>query len=141
MGPKFDDPILLPNGKLKVEGPFETYGEVLDDVVVRFLIVPDRSKHPIFGTAKIAKDRLRIFRPNPPDPKNPNAAITSGRFSATVVPNPGLRPGDDVRAIGLSVAVKRADPDPPAFESFTWCVTVKVQRQPRQARRSPRKAA
>jgi hypothetical protein len=135
MGPKFRDPILLPNGKLEVEGPFETDGEVLDKVVVRFLIIPDESKTPIFGTATIA--RLRIFRP---DPTKPDLAITRGTFRATVPNSAGLRVGDRVRAIGLSVAVKRADsPDPPAFETFTWCVTREVKRKPRQARRSPRK--
>ena len=56
------------------------------------------------------------------------AKITSGTFSKTVR-NPGLRAGDHVRAIGLSVAVKKADGhDPPAFETFTWCVTVKVKK-------------
>ena len=48
--------------------------------------------------------------------------VSRGRFSATVAGS-GLAVGATVRAIGLAVAVKRADPpDPPAFETFTWCV-------------------
>ena len=52
-------------------------------------------------------------------------AITTGKFSA-IVPNPGLSPDERVRAIGLSVTVKDAGDDPPAFETFTWCVSVHV---------------
>ena len=37
MGPKFDKIALLAEtATLLVEGPFETHGEVVDDVVVRF---------------------------------------------------------------------------------------------------------
>ena len=43
MGPRFDKIALLGNGDLLVEGPFETHGEVVDDVVVRILIVTDAS--------------------------------------------------------------------------------------------------
>ena len=132
MGPKFDNLILLNSGELKVKGPFETNGKVLDHVVVRFLIIPD-GKETIFGTATIAQRDLRTF---PPDPHDPDAAITSGRFSATV-PNPGLRPNEHVRAIGLSVTVKDAGDDPPAFETFTWCVTVKVKSEGEEEEGAP----
>ena len=39
MGPRFDKIALLADGELLVEGPFETHGVVVDDVVVRILIV------------------------------------------------------------------------------------------------------
>ncbi len=55
MGPKFDNLILLSSGELEVKGPFETNGRVLDDVVVRFLIIAD-GKQTIFGTAMITQD-------------------------------------------------------------------------------------
>jgi hypothetical protein len=132
MGPKFNDPILR-GDELEVSGPFDTHGEVLDDVVVRFLIIKDGSNDPIFGTAKIPHNQLKDC-PCPdcgdqaPEDRAVPAQITSGTFSKTVdVRNRGIRVGDRVRAIGLSVAVKKADgDDPPAFETFTWCVTVKV---------------
>lgn len=127
MGPKFDNLILLPSGELKVKGPFETNGKVLDHVVVRFLIIPD-GKETIFGTATIAQDALR--------PDDPGRGITSGNFSA-IVPNPGLRPNEHVRAIGLSVTVKDAGDDPPAFETFTWCVTVKVKSEGEEEEGAP----
>jgi hypothetical protein len=119
MGPKFDNLILLDSGELEVKGPFETNGRVLDHVVIRFLIIAD-DKQTIFGTATIDQDALR--------PDDPGRGITSGTFSA-IVPNPGLRPNEHVRAIGLSVTVKDAGDDPPAFETFTWCVTVKVKKE------------
>ena len=43
------------------------------------------------------------------------------------MPGSGLAAGPKVRGIGVSVAVKRADPpDPSAFETFTWCVNFEV---------------
>ncbi|HSS75062.1 MAG TPA: hypothetical protein VLK53_15990 [Gaiellaceae bacterium] len=123
MGPKFKDPILR-GDQLEVSGPFDTHGEVLDYVLVRFLIIKEGS-NPIFGTASIPNNELKEC--DCPDCED-HAKITSGTFRKTVdVQNRGLRVGDRVRAIGLSVAVKKADGhDPPAFETFTWCVTVHV---------------
>ena len=126
MGPKFNDLMLLGNGKLEVSGPFDTHGEVLDDVVVRFLIIAD-DKQTIFGTATIPNDKLApcsapIVNTHPVRTRNHKRDVQRDRRH-----DPGLRVGDRVRAIGLSVAVKKADGhDPPAFETFTWCVTVKV---------------
>ena len=54
MGPRFDKIALLADGKLLVEGPFETHGEVVDDVVVRILIVADGHRRERFGTATVA---------------------------------------------------------------------------------------
>jgi hypothetical protein len=119
MGPRFDKIALLGNGDLLVEGPFETHGEVVDDVVVRILIVADEIPRERFSTATLRNSAVT---------KSGTAddAISRGRFSGTVT-GAGLKVDDTVRAIGISVAMKRADhPDPPAFETFTWCVTVKV---------------
>ena len=119
MGSKFDTMVLLANGDLLVEGPFETHGEVIADVVVRFLIMADGNPGPRFGTATLAKSAVTTSGTAPD-------VVSRGRFSATVAGS-GLAAGAKVRGIGLSVAVKRADPpDPPAFETFTWCVTFKV---------------
>jgi hypothetical protein len=123
MGPRFENPVLLPNGDLKVEGPFETYGEVIDDVVIRFLIMGNgHGLPPILGTATLAQDDLkRDTHPN-------GDVITRGVFSKTVPNSLGLRRGARVRGIGLAVAVKRSDDDdPPAFETFTWCVNLVVR--------------
>ena len=117
--------------ELEVAGPFDTHGEVLDDVVVRFLIIPDGSNTPIFGTAKIPNDELKnVTAPIETTHAEDERSITSGTFRKTVdVHTEASRVGDQVRAIGLSVAVKKADGhDPPAFETFTWCVTVQVVR-------------
>ena len=51
MGPRFDKIALLANGDLLVEGPFETHGEVVDDVVVRFVIATDAIPRERFGMA------------------------------------------------------------------------------------------
>jgi hypothetical protein len=127
MGPRFDSPVLLANGTLlKVEGPFETYGEVIGDVTVRFLIMGDGQTSPILGTATLANAALNVSHPAS------DVTITRGRFSETVpnvtVPNsPPLKVGDKARGIGLAVALKQSGShDPPAFETFTWCVTLAV---------------
>ena len=145
MGPKFNDLKLLSNGKLEVSGPFDTHGAVLDEVVVRFLIIPadhdeesrtnadeesrtnaNEESKIIYGTAVINElDPCEC--PNCESPSRKDAQLTSGTFREIVDNHPGLEVGDRARAIGLSVAVKKADGhDPPAFETFTWCVTVKV---------------
>ena len=119
MGPRFDKIELLAGGGLLVEGPFETHGEVIDDVIVRFLVIGEGHAAPIFGTATLANSALTKSGTDPD-------VVSRGRFSATVAGS-GLAVDAKVRAIGLAVAVKRAAPhDPPAFETFTWCVTVKV---------------
>jgi len=119
MGPRFDKIELLASGDLVVEGPFETHGEVVDDVVVRFVIAADAIPRERFGIATVHKSSLAT---------SGTAAdlISRGRFSGTVSGS-GLAVGNTVRAIGLSVAPKRADPpDPSAFETFTWCVRFDV---------------
>ena len=120
MSGRFENPVIYPNGDLKVEGPFVTDGEVLGDVYVRFLIIADGSTKPVFGLAKVAN--LRTTNPGT------SKAITTGTFRKRV-PGSGLKGGTKVRGVGLSVAVKHADhPDPPALETFTWCVDLVVER-------------
>lgn len=126
MGPKFDKIELLANGKVLVEGPFETHGEVVDDVLVRFLIIEDGKPDAIAGTATLPKSAVTKSGTG-------DDVLSRGTFSATV-PASGLAKGATVRAIGILVAVKRADhPDPPAFETFTWCVKFKVTDEQAQA--------
>ena len=118
MGTKFDK-IFLADGDLHVEGPFETHGEVVDDVVVRFVIAADASPRERFGIAIVDKSSLAMSG-------TATDRISRGRFSGTVSGS-GLAVGNTVRAIGVSVAPKRADhPDPSAFETFTWCVRFDV---------------
>jgi hypothetical protein len=119
MGPRFDKIALLGNGDLLVEGPFETHGEVVDDVVVRILIVTDEVPRERFSTATVRNSAVTKSGTAPD-------VISRGRFSG-IVTGSDLKVDDRVRAIGISVAAKRADPpDPPGFETFTWCVTLKV---------------
>jgi hypothetical protein len=119
MGPKFDRIALLANGKLVVEGPFETHGDVVADVFVRIVIVADARPLERFGTATLRKSAVSKSGTG-------DDVISRGRFSGTV-DGSGLEVGDTVRAIGLSIAAKRADPpDPSAFEAFNWCVRFEV---------------
>jgi len=127
MGPKFTKIALDADGNLLVEGPFEIHGRVVDDVVVRYLIMAPGNPEPIVaGTTTLLKSAVTTSGADPD-------VVSKGTFSATV-PGSGLAVGADVRAIGISVAVKRADPpDPPAFETFTWCVKFKVTGEQAQA--------
>ena len=120
VGPKFDKVVLLPSGKLLVEGPFETHGEVVDDVFVRIVIVAEDAR-PLerFGTATLPKSDVSTSGRG-------DDVLSRGRFSGTV-DGSGLEVGDTVRVIGLSVAAKRADPpDPSVLEASNWCVRFEV---------------
>src|SRR3954471_5159069 len=120
---KFDKLQLIGPNELLVEGPFETHGDVIGDVTVKILIIRDgQNSDPKFAIATVT--------PEPPDPTKPG--LFTGRFSA-IVEAPGFfRRDDEVRAIGISVALKTTPPtapvppDPPSFETFTWCVGRKV---------------
>jgi hypothetical protein len=131
MGPKFSNPVLLPTGQLQIGGVFDTHGEVVEDVLIRFLLIPDDMPialtEPIIGTATIANAALASRG-------DPDSTVTHGEFSETVENKFGLRAGHRARGIATSIAVKASDaPDPPAFETFTWCVNVEVQPQAAQA--------
>jgi hypothetical protein len=109
--------------KLEVGGVFVTQGDVIGDVTVRFVLIPDKVPaaltDPIIGTARITRVR-----------RLPNSAISQARFRKVVNNRFKLPAGKKVRGIGIAVAVKKPDPsdhpDPPAFETFTWCVDLKV---------------
>ena len=76
MGTKFDK-IFLADGDLHVEGPFETHGEVVDDVVVRFVIAADAIPRERFGIATVDKSSLAMSG-------TATDRISRGRFSGTV---------------------------------------------------------
>jgi hypothetical protein len=125
MGPRFDKLQVDANGNLTVEGPFETYGELIGDVAVRFLII-GKDRTTIDSTTNVSADQPATFSSDPGASTASSVLVTSGTFSATV-PDSDFVAGDDVRAIGLAVAVKKAEhPNPPGFETFTWCVNLKV---------------
>ena len=131
MGPNFKDPVLVDPDTLKVEGQFDTHGEVIGNVMVGFLIIPDQMPDalsaPISGLIEMPASSLTK---RAPDPANPDVEVTTGTFVKADVSNTQYRVGvgHKVRVIGLSVAVKRGaprpvgPPDAPAFETFTWCV-------------------
>jgi hypothetical protein len=129
MGPKFNDPI-LDGGDITVSGPFETHGRVVDDVVVRFLVVGDTAAQTIIGTATLPNVNLtrttRSIGGGLPD-----LELTRGDFSVTVPNSARFKVDDKVRGIGLSAVLKAGDgTDPPAFETFTWCVNLTVAAPP-----------
>jgi hypothetical protein len=127
---KFDKLVLRSDGKLDVHGVFDTDGDVIDEVMVRFVLIPDETpaalSNPIVGTATIGASGLAPLGSAP--------AIQHAEFEETIDNLFDLRPDAKVRGIGIAVAVKRSDPpvppsthqDPPGFETFTWCVNLKV---------------
>ena len=143
MGPNFKDPVLVNPTQLKVEGTFDTHGEVIGNVMIGFLIVPDGRERaltePIVGIVELPNAELTTTSP---DPADPTVKVTTGEFVKADVSNAAYDLGvnAEVRVIGLSVAVKageppapgsdRTRPDAPAFETFTWCVDRKVVAAP-----------
>ena len=117
MGPKFDKIALSQTAKLLVEGPFETHGEVIDDVVVRILIRGEGITAPEPSPLRHWAD---LIGDSPAQPPHSTGAVQYQRAGS------GLAVGRKVLAIGLSVAERADHPDPSAFETFTWCVRVKV---------------
>lgn len=125
MPARFFAPTILLNGDLRISGPFISADELIGDVQVRFLIIPvteERSSDPpawtIDGVASCPH----------------GATVFEKIISRNDVPA-GLAAGNDVRGIGLAVAVKQFPPDPdnpgerpapPAFETLTWCVDLKI---------------
>ena len=123
MPARFFNPVLLSNGDLKVSGPFSNSdGKVLGDVLVRFLIIPD---------SKEGQPRPRMI-------DGVATVPPGGDAFDEIVPAakvPPLRKGDLVRGVGLAVAVKRFPPGPseppapPAFETLTWCVDLRIEEE------------
>ena len=102
MGPNFDKIERLANGDLLVEGPFETHGEVVDDVLVRIVISHDGIGR--YRTATVLNSAVTTSGTAPD-------VISRARFSTTVSV-PGIAVGAKVRAIALSVDLKRAGGGP-----------------------------
>lgn len=132
-GGRFDQLVRLGDGTLEVGGVFVTHGDVIGEATVRFVLIPDDNhaalEAPIMGTATI-KEVLRL----------PNSELSEARFTTKVDDPFDLEPDTKVRGIGIAVAVKASDPpdppssrpDPPAFETFTWCVNLRVSEPPRR---------
>ena len=133
VGPNFDKARLISATKLKVSGEFDTHAEVIDEVIIRILAIPEghatSMTNPMVGEARVGGEDA---------PLNTIANLTNGSFEGTVTGPTGsytVAVGDTVRLIGLSVAIKAPDvaikapdaPDPPGFETFTWCVSRVVE--------------
>ena len=109
---RFNNPQLLGNGNLRVSGPFtNSDGQVLGDVLVRYLIIPNANPANII-------DRV-------------TTVPLGGAGFQEIVPAaavPALHQGDHVRGIALAVVVKRFPPGAatPSFETFTWCVDLTI---------------
>jgi len=136
VGPKFDHPILKSTTELEISGQFDTHANVIGDVIVGFMIIPEKPgalNDPIVGEAKLTHGLLTTSA----DSANPDVSVTGGTFSTIVGNRYDLVVGDAVRVIGLSVAVKAPEPpvgsdpqDPPGFETYTWCVNRTVVAPP-----------
>jgi hypothetical protein len=108
----------LPNGELVVTGPVtgtEMPGfELVPPVLVRFLIIQSQEEGP-----DVIVDEVTTW--------------TSGSDWEALVPaarGAGIKPGRPARAIGLAVfrwdKVPVDRTSPPAFGTYTWCVTRNV---------------
>ena len=139
MGPNFTNVRHISATQLEVTGVFDTHGAVIDEVVIRILVIPENTVamvKPMVGEARLSG--LTTTPPLPTAPPFPpgrtNDTLVTGAFSGVVTAPPNtytVEIGDPVRIIGIAVAIKApeapADPqDPPGFETFTWCVTVEV---------------
>ena len=126
MGPNFDKARFISATKLKVSGKFDTHAEVIDEVIIRILAIPEghaaAMTKPMVGDARVGGEDA---------PLNTIDNLTNGSFEGTVTGPTGsytVAVGDTVRLIGLSVAIKAPEaPDPPGFETFTWCVSRVVE--------------
>jgi hypothetical protein len=124
---KFDKLVRLGDCKLEVGGVFVTLGKVIGEATIRFVLIPDDNRaaleEPIMGTATIKDVHC-----------DPETGISEARFTQKVHDPFDLKADAKVRGIGIAVSVKAPDPadppsghpDPPAFETFTWCVNLKV---------------
>jgi hypothetical protein len=132
VGPNFKNPVRRSSTQLEVEGSFDTHGEVIGNVMIGFLIIPEDNTEaltePITGIVTLTNDQLTT---RTPDANDDGVKITSGEFVKADVSNAfDLREGAKVRVIGLAVAVKAGEPavggsgppDAPAFQTYTWCV-------------------
>jgi len=124
----FANPILLPNCDLVVTGPVipatSTQVRQVDPVTIRVMVVQERD-----GREPVVIEELTSWTA---------AAGDNFRVVIPAVRAEGIEPGKKVRLIGVAIIrwdpIRGAesgvdDPDPPAFESFTWCVTRTVESQ------------
>ena len=115
---EFSNPLLLPNGDLRVSGPFDAeHARLLGDVNIRFLLIQkgaaDHDPPVIVDGVATWKDGQKDWETTIP---------------ADEVPRKLRGGGTRIRGAGVAVAVRRAEADaPPAFETYTWCVTKVVE--------------
>jgi len=140
MGPNFQDVNFVSPTSVDVTGTFDTHATVFGDVIVRILVIPFNDSDPTKTAAALQNPMVgqTVVGPsNPGFPLTTTPPLTTGSFAGTASVAPGhytVAPGDKVRLIGITVAVKAPDvatpptpQDPPAFETFTWCVTRTIQ--------------
>jgi hypothetical protein len=133
---QFKPPRLKENGDLEVRGPFTLEFDakwLVGDVVISFLIVQDVDGHP-----PILINGVATWRPERgPDwhATIPAAKMTRQLTTADDPPDPANPRKGRCRGIGQAIVFRQpepaaeadpANPDPPIFDSFTWCVTTKV---------------
>ena len=115
MPAKFNNPQLMPNGDLRVTGPFSTDGVPIPPVPIRFLMIGESR-----GDG------------GPPWMVGGVAEWTSGNEFEYVVPasevGSGVHVGAVVRGVGLAAVAKEPDDrrDPPWLDTMTWCVNLQV---------------
>ena len=117
----FNDPILLPGGELVVTGPVVIASSPLvllvPPITFRFLIV-----QKLKGRAAVVVDDEASW-----------AAGAVWEKMITADKAAGIALGE-VRAVGTAImrwdAIDPDSPDPPAFETYSWCVTRNVVSAP-----------
>src|SRR5690348_14844748 len=110
MPARFFNPTLMPNGDLRVCGPFDTSDQLMGDVQVRFLLIekPEEGSNAASSTQRPwVVDGVATC---------PHGGDTFEKIVPRAEVPRGLAAGDELRGIGLAVAVKRfpeAPGDPP----------------------------
>jgi hypothetical protein len=135
VGPNFDKARFISATKLKVSGKFDTHAEVIDEVIIRILAIPEghaaAMTKPMVGDARVGGEDAPLNTIDNLTNGSFEGTLTNGSFEGTVTGPTGsytVAVGDTVRLIGLSVAIKAPEaPDPPGFETFTWCVSRVVE--------------
>jgi hypothetical protein len=114
---QFTSPLKIKNNGFHVGGPFTLYEDevIVEEVTIRFLVMQ--------------KDQdgqwIRVG--------GQTTWKTGDGDWEEIVPLANqhvqqLRAGAETRAIGIAVALKRQEPpNPPAFDTLTWCVDVDVE--------------
>jgi hypothetical protein len=126
---QFNKPKLLSNGCLDVSGPFDLEfdpAQLQGEVTIRFLLVQD-----VEGEAPVIVDDVAGWTGGPNWQRTVAASRVDRRLRASPVPDSPDKEGL-CRGIGQAIVIRHVPPapgrkpEPPIFDTITWCVTTEV---------------